>query len=167
MQFIRMLLFVVAGFGLSACIEGGDSAPSSLGGQGVTAIVVQKSARRMYLLHDNTVVRSYEVELGSAPDGDKYVEGDGRTPEGLYFINRKNPQSDYYMSLGISYPNNEDRAQAARLGKEPGGDIFIHGTPLQVVGKDDWTAGCIAVSDDEVREIYRLVPVGTPIWIYP
>ena len=149
---------------------GGLSAAPSLSvyaGPQITAIVVHKAARRMYLVAGNEVIRAYDIDLGFAPDGDKQVEGDGKTPEGAYRINRKNPNSDYFLSLGISYPNNSDRAEAAALGKSPGGDIFIHGTPTGKLRAKDWTYGCIAVTDKEVAEIYAMVETGTPIFIHP
>lgn len=136
----------------------------------VTRIIVVKHKRRLYLLSGNDVIRSYKIDLGFAPVGDKKYEGDGRTPEGRYFIDRKNPNSDYHLSIGISYPNDVDRAEAAALGKNPGGDIFIHGRPFLIrffKGRRDWTAGCIAVSNREIEEIYRRVKIGTPIDILP
>ncbi|MBF9045679.1 L,D-transpeptidase family protein [Rhodobacterales bacterium LSUCC0031] len=133
----------------------------------VTRIEVHKSKRRMYLLSHEQVVRSYKIDLGFAPDGHKTQEGDGRTPEGRYYIDRRNPNSAYYLSIGISYPNSADRAQAAARGVSPGGDIFIHGTPREFRRKRDWTAGCIAVTDREMREIYTMVPMRTVIDIFP
>ncbi|MEM1272297.1 MAG: L,D-transpeptidase family protein [Pseudomonadota bacterium] len=136
-------------------------------GPEVTRIVVMKADRTMYLLSGDEVLESYEFELGFAPVGHKEVEGDGRTPEGRYFIDRRNPESAYYLSLGISYPNEEDIAYAEELGLPPGGDIFIHGTPRPFRQQDDWTWGCIAVSNREMRQIYAMVTTGTVIDIYP
>ena len=93
----------------------------------ITSISVDKSARRMYLLSDNTIIRSYRIGLGFTPNGHKSLRGDGKTPEGLYYIDRKNPNSKFYMSLGISYPNAQDRTYAQSIGASAGGDIFIHG----------------------------------------
>lgn len=121
----------------------------------------------MQLIHNDTLLRSYEFELGFAPEGHKQVEGDGRTPEGAYLIDRKNPNSRFHLSIGISYPNINDIRRAAAMGKRPGGDIFIHGTPSNFLGDDDWTWGCIAVTNDEIEEIYSMVTEGTPIFIYP
>lgn len=139
----------------------------SYSGPEVTRIEVQKSTRRMYLLHHDQVLRGYDVELGFAPEGHKTQEGDGRTPEGRYYIDRRNPNSAFYLSIGISYPNAADRAQAAARGVDPGGDIFIHGTPRPFRRKRDWTAGCIAVTDAEMREIYAMVPMRTVVDIFP
>ncbi len=137
-------------------------------GPAVTAIVVHKAERRMFLLHGNQVLKSYDIALGGNPVGDKQVEGDGKTPEGAYLINRRNPNSSYHLSLGISYPNDQDRAEAKALGKEPGGDIFIHGRDGKNRGRGaDWTVGCIAVTDRQMEDIYAMVRVGTPIFIKP
>ena len=136
-------------------------------GPEVTRVLVNKSARQLILMHHDEVLRAYEMELGFAPDGDKQVEGDGRTPEGSYIIDRRNPNSAFYLSIGISYPNEDDIAEAEALGQSPGGDIFIHGTPNPLRRGDDWTAGCIAISNREMREVYSMVRLGTPIDIYP
>jgi len=136
-------------------------------GPEVTRIVVHKSARRMYLLHHDEVLEGYDVELGFAPEGHKTTEGDGRTPEGRYFIDRRNPDSAYFLSIGISYPNENDREQARERGVSPGGDIFIHGTTRPFRRQDDWTVGCIAVTNREMRQIYAMVGDGTVIDIYP
>jgi murein L,D-transpeptidase YafK len=136
-------------------------------GPEVTRIEVHKSSRQMYLFHHDEVLESYEFELGFAPEGHKTTEGDGRTPEGRYFIDRRNPNSAYYLSIGISYPNAQDRAQARERGVSPGGDIFIHGTTRPFRGQDDWTAGCIAVSNRDMRQIYVMVPDGAVIDIFP
>ena len=134
----------------------------------VTEIVVKKSKRKLYLLSGNEIIKSYKVDLGFAPKGHKNFEGDGKTPEGAYKIDRKNENSKYYLSVGISYPNVKDQQFAKLKGKLPGGDIFIHGTdkPFRWFQKD-WTAGCIAVSNKEIREIFKLVRIGTPIFIEP
>ena len=108
----------------------------------VTEIVVKKSKRKLYLLSGNEIIKSYKVDLGFAPKGHKNFEGDGKTPEGAYKIDRKNENSKYYLSVGISYPNVKDQQFAKLKGKLPGGDIFIHGTdkPFRWFQKD-WTAG--------------------------
>ncbi|MEX0348360.1 MAG: murein L,D-transpeptidase family protein [Paracoccaceae bacterium] len=139
-------------------------------GPEVTSVVVNKSARRMYLLHNEQVLKEYDIDLGFAPDGDKRIKGDGKTPEGTYWIDRRNPNSSFHLSLGISYPNSKDIAEAKAMGKEPGGDIFIHGEPNRNRRKArnaDWTAGCIAVKNDEMEEIYAMVTDFTPIALRP
>jgi murein L,D-transpeptidase YafK len=130
-------------------------------------IIVNKGRREMLLLHGESVLRVYRVALGRDPLGHKQQEGDGRTPEGSYTIDRRNPRSRYYLSLRISYPNAADRAQAAGRGVDPGGDIMIHGLKDGTVQDGDWTQGCIAVTDSEMDEIWGLIVVGTPIRIDP
>ena len=138
-------------------------------GPDVTRVLVFKEKRSMYLMHQREVLKSYYVDLGFTPEGHKRIEGDGRTPEGLYFVDRRNPNSDFHLSIGISYPNTRDIARARALGKSPGGDIFIHGDPslMRRLKGPDWTAGCIAVSNQEMEEIYAMVATGTPVAIYP
>ena len=139
----------------------------------VDAVLVEKSARRLTLLSGGSPVRTYAVALGSQPVGPKIQEGDDRTPEGSYIIDRRNYNSAYHLSLHVSYPNEVDRARATALGVNPGGDIMIHGLPngLGWVGQahreHDWTHGCIAVTDSEIEEIASLVPDGTPVLIRP
>ncbi len=141
-----------------------DSKFKRYNGPPVTAIVVNKGARSMYLLNNEDILESYKVDLGFAPLGHKSRRGDGRTPEGLYRIDRRNPNSAFHLSIGISYPNAQDIARAKAAGEDPGGDIFIHGQPNLTKAKGaDWTAGCIAVSNDEIEQIYAMVNVGTVI----
>lgn len=139
-------------------------------GPEVTGIIVHKARRRMLLVSDGRVLRRYKINLGFAPVGDKKFEGDGKTPEGLYTIDRRNPESRFHLSLGISYPNAEDVAEARALGKNPGGEIFIHGQKNPFSKKrstENWTWGCIAVTNREIEEIYAMVKDGTPILINP
>ncbi|MES2845699.1 MAG: L,D-transpeptidase family protein [Pseudomonadota bacterium] len=163
MWFPRWLLLVAIAVGLSAC--GGKF--RTYHGPEVTSVQVHKAARKMYLLHDGTVLEEYDINLGFAPEGHKQFEGDGKTPEGTYVLSHKNPKSAYHLSVGISYPNTADVEFAAAAGKRPGGDIFIHGGPPARVSVRDWTAGCIAVSDREVEQIYSMVKPGTVIHILP
>ena len=136
-------------------------------------ILVEKSARRLTLLRQGRPIATYPVSLGFAPLGDKQREGDGRTPEGRYQVEWKNPVSVAHLSLKVSYPDENDRAQAQAAGVEPGGDIMIHGlmNGFSWVGalhrKVDWTQGCIGVTNAEMAEIYASVDVGTPIEIRP
>ena len=136
-------------------------------GPPVTGIVINKAPRRLYLLSGNTTLRALDIDLGNNPVGAKRMEGDGRTPEGIYQIDRRNPNSQYYLSIGISYPNAQDLAIAKAMGVSPGGDIFIHGTPPEKRRNADWTAGCIAVTNREIEDIYAMVPDGTPIFMFP
>lgn len=135
-------------------------------GPEVTRIEVHKGARQLRLLHNDRVLEDYRIGLGFAPVGHKTTEGDGRTPEGRYIIDRRNPNSAYYLSIGISYPNEQDRAQARERGVSPGGDIFIHGTPREFRRMQDWSAGCITVTNREMRDIYAMVRDGTVIDLY-
>ncbi|TDK44413.1 L,D-transpeptidase family protein [Antarcticimicrobium luteum] len=154
-------LGAAASLALAGCSSGKFR---SYRGPEVTSVVVNKGARSLYLLHHSEILEGYRVDLGFAPQGHKSAEGDGRTPEGTYLINRRNPNSDFHLSLGISYPNAQDVARARAMGKSPGGDIFIHGQPLAFRPKrPDWTAGCIAVKDREIETIYAMVRNGTPI----
>ena len=141
---------------------------STYNGPSVTRIVVQKAQRRMYLLGGSTVLKSYDIDLGFAPVGGKAVEGDGKTPEGVYFINRRNPNSEFHLSLGISYPNDADVARARSLGQQPGGDIFIHGARRAFDRRGaDWTYGCISVNNQEIEEIYAMVGDWTQVDLNP
>jgi murein L,D-transpeptidase YafK len=136
-------------------------------------VVIEKSARRMTLYRGSTKLHEYKIALGTEPFGAKSRQGDHRTPEGQYTILARNPQSHYYKSLRISYPNQEDLARARKLGVSPGGDIMIHGLPngMGFVGKahvfHDWTNGCIAITNEEMDEIWPLTPVGTRVEIRP
>lgn len=162
----HLMMGGVAALGLGACTS--SSKFRTYNGPEVTGIVVNKEDRQMFLLHNGKVLKEYDIELGFAPIGDKFFEGDGRTPEGTYIIDRRNPNSQFHLSLGISYPNARDRAEAAALGKPPGGDIFIHGTTSRFRNSgDDWTWGCIAVSDREMEDVYAMVRNGTVIQINP
>ena len=140
-----------------------DLAPAT---ERADAIHVYKSGRKMDLLRDGKVVRSYRVRLGGAPAGPKRQQGDRRTPEGDYRISYRNAASRFHLSLRISYPNADDLRQARERGVDPGGDIMIHGaTPPG--SQADWTEGCIAVTNAEMDAIWQRVPVGTPIRIMP
>lgn len=131
-------------------------------------VFVDKSERRLDLLRDGAVIASFPVMLGFNPDGRKAQQGDGRTPEGDYVLDWRNPQSRFHLSLHVSYPNAEDKAQAAALGVSPGGDIFIHGTPaLYAALGGNWTLGCIAVSNADMDVVWKAVSDGTPITIQP
>ena len=136
-------------------------------GPEVTRVVLMKSQRRLYLMHHDTVLEAHETSLGFRPEGHKRASGDGRTPEGRYRVDRRNPDSRYHLSIGIDYPRPRDVARARALGVEPGGDIFIHGTPRRFRAEPDWTAGCVAVGNGEMERIYAMVAEGTPVDIFP
>lgn len=134
----------------------------------VTRIQVRKSARKLDLVGAGRILKSYDIRLGSAPVGHKHRQSDGRTPEGAYSINRRNPASRYFRSLGISYPNAHDMAQAQRRGVSPGGDIFIHGQPNGYTGtiRQDWTRGCVAVSNRDMQELWSVINIGCRVQLY-
>jgi len=162
-----VIVFAVAT--LTACGAPQADAPGSAGE--VDRILIEKAAHRMTLYDGERVIRSYRVSLGGGGLVPKPREGDRRTPEGDYRISGRNPRSAYHLSLRISYPTPAQVAQARRRGVSPGGDIMIHGLPngrgwmkSAYVGRD-WTDGCIAVSDDEIEEIWRLVGDGASVRI--
>ncbi len=137
------------------------------------SIVVEKQKHTLTLYQQGLPVRTYQVALGRSPVGDKVKMGDNRTPEGVFHIDFKNPQSKYHMALHISYPDAAHAERARSLGVAPGGDVMIHGLPAQYadLGAEhrtyDWTEGCIAVTNAEIEEIWRAVPQGAPIQIKP
>ena len=135
-------------------------------GPEVTRIQVFKEQRVLQLLHHTQQLRAFKCDLGFNPTGHKTTEGDGRTPEGAYRIDRRNPNSLYHLSLGLSYPNANDVAQARARGVSPGGDIFIHGTPMSFAETRDWTWGCIAIQNHEMDAVFAMVQTGTPIFLY-
>ena len=136
-------------------------------------VEVYKSERRLELRREGKLLKAYRVALGFAPLHHKEREGDGRTPEGSYTVDARNPRSAFHLSLRVSYPDDRDRARAAELGAPPGGDIYIHGLPngLRKLWtphpRRDWTTGCVAVTDAEMREIWSRVPTGVRVVIHP
>jgi len=137
------------------------------------SVLVEKAKRKMYLIHEGMKYREYDISLGDNPAGHKQQEGDERTPEGKYIIDYRNPNSSYHLSLHINYPNQKDKESARERSVSPGGDIFIHSLPNGIDWKpqafkgQDWTDGCIAVTNAEINEIWKLVENGTPIEILP
>jgi murein L,D-transpeptidase YafK len=136
-------------------------------------VLVQKKDRTLTLLANGKVLKIYKVALGGNPVGTKTRQGDHKTPEGIYVLDRRNAASKFHRALHISYPNAQDRAQAKKQNVSPGGDVFVHGLPNGYgwIGQEhrlkDWTDGCIAVTDEEIEEIWRLVPDRTVIEIRP
>ena len=139
----------------------------------VDRLVVHKNERRLVLMHGETVVRSYKVALGINPIGQKERVGDYRTPEGHYFLARRNPRSEYFLSLQVSYPNETDLRRARKNHWDAGGSIMIHGLPNQLKHAPayyeitDWTDGCIALSNADMVEVWLLTPDNAPIDILP
>lgn len=137
-------------------------------------VIVDKSKRTLQLIRDGRALKTFAVALGRAPQGDKRMEGDGRTPEGVYTLDWRNPESQFYRAIHVSYPRADDIAHAERWGVSPGGLIMIHGLPNgiddpRVLGhpRIDWTNGCIAVTNEEMDEIWARVDDGTTIIIFP
>ena len=145
----------------------------ALGTEPADKVLIEKIERRLTLLSKGEVIKTYKIALGGNPVGPKERQGDNKTPEGTYIIDSRNRDSGYHLSLHISYPNEKDKMRAKELGVSPGGDIMIHGIKngLSWVGVShaevDWTKGCIAVTDEEMEEIYKLVPNGTIVEIRP
>jgi len=144
----------------------------------ITEVKVYKTSRVVKLLHQERIIRSYSMRLGFTPIGHKVQEGDGKTPEGQYILDWRNPKSAFYKSLHVNYPNAKDLATAKQLGVSAGGDIMIHGSAtnsqieklpslMKYLPQNDWTWGCIAVRNVDMDEIWKLVDDGTMINIYP
>ena len=161
-------MFLVLLIGMLAVIQTPPSAKTK-----ADQVVVVKSDRTLTLMSHGKVLRTYKVALGGSPVGAKQQQGDHRTPEGHYVLDRRNPKSRFYKSIHISYPNDKDRREAAKRGVSPGGDIMVHGLPNgfgwlgEAHHAQDWTDGCIAVTNSEIDEIWDLVADGTPIEIRP
>jgi murein L,D-transpeptidase YafK len=136
-------------------------------------LILHKAERRLYLMHGQSVLRTYHVALGLNPTGQKERQGDYRTPEGRYFLDRRNPRSEYFLSIQVSYPNDADLKRARRHRWDAGGSIMIHGLPNELrrspeyYEMTDWTDGCIAVSNSDMLEIWLMAPDHVPIDILP
>ncbi len=136
-------------------------------------VVVEKGARKLHLIKDGEAFRSYNIALGMRPEGTKQYEGDNRTPEGRYLLDMRNPDSEFFLSIRISYPNRDDAFQARSKGLDPGGAIMIHGQPNTPTRSEtyyrtqDWTNGCIAVSNSDMIDIWLMTANNTPIEILP
>ena len=139
----------------------------------VDSILIEKRAHRLTLFRDGKPLRTYLVALGLNPVGDKVRMGDHRTPEGVFYIDARQPNSHYHLALHISYPDAAHRARSQAAGAEAGGDIMIHGLPngLGSAGalhrRNDWTNGCVALTDQEMEQLWSVVPIGTPVEIKP
>jgi len=159
--------FVAVALAGASGIVGAESQPPP------DRILVVKSERKLYLMAGEEIVKTIDVVLGSEPVGPKVREGDLRTPEGTYFIESRNADSDYFLSLKVSYPNAADRSRAHELGVNPGGQIMIHGLPNQPKYEEsrypgwDWTDGCIAVSNSDMVDLWLMTDVSMPIEIRP
>jgi len=136
-------------------------------------VVIEKGARQLHLIQGGKAFRTYKIALGIRPVGDKKQEGDFKTPEGKYYLDARNPNSDYFLSIHISYPDRKDRREAGEMGVDPGGAIMIHGQPNDPTRSEayyrtqDWTNGCIAVSNSDMIDIWLMTGDNTPIEIRP
>jgi len=136
-------------------------------------VVVHKGERKLYLMSNGAALRAFKIALGLRPEGHKQFEGDFRTPEGSYRLTRRNPNSEYFLSIQVDYPNEQDVKRARKQGLRPGGAIMIHGQPntpkksRDYYSNVDWTEGCIAVSNADMVEIWLMTPPDTPIEILP
>lgn len=177
---LRALLVLVAALGPAGIARAdaadnlGSASSSPLARMPVADhVIVYKSQRRMVLMHGDSILRTYKISLGLNPVGDKERAGDFRTPEGHYYLTRRNPRSDFFLSIQVSYPNEADVREARRNGWDPGGAIMIHGLPNELrhtpayYENQDWTDGCIAVSNSDMLEIWLLTADNTPIDILP
>ncbi len=173
--FVRLFFHVAMFAALGAAVLASQPGPAPVIIEGqADYILVEKSIRRMVLIRQGEVIAMFRISLGGAPVGDKERQGDNRTPEGIYTIVSKNSDSAFHLSLMTSYPDAEDRRAAAARGVSPGGDIAIHGLPNRFGDEyaayfraNDWTLGCIAVTNAEIEAIYDAVPIGTVIEIRP
>ncbi|MEM7041742.1 MAG: L,D-transpeptidase family protein [Pseudomonadota bacterium] len=163
-----MSLIVAAAFSMPV-----NAQLPSVAKKAIDLVVIYKKDRLLQLKSKGDVVRSYDIALGAQPEGHKLKEGDNRTPEGVYTLDWRNSQSQFHRSIHISYPRKDEEAAAHRRGLSPGGLIMIHGLPNGRRADDmnhpysDWTNGCIAVTNDEMDEIWSLVEDGTTIIIFP
>lgn len=171
-MFRRLAVLLAA---VVAALFGWANAPTRALPDGTVAdsVVVRKADRRLDLYRGGERIKTYRVSLGRRPTGDKTREGDARTPEGRYVLDSRNPQSGYHRALHISYPSVDDRAEAERRSVSPGGDIMVHGLRNGFGGVGrlhravDWTLGCVALTNAEIDELWRVVPDGTPITLLP
>ncbi len=169
-RLVFAVAITVAMFGTTARAQLPHIAPAP---DKVDLVVIYKADRLLQLRYQGRMVRSYDIALGVTPKGHKRMEGDGRTPEGVYTLDWRNPNSGFYRSMHVSYPQEDDQDAAERWGVSPGGLIMVHGLPngrrAQDVGhpNNDWTNGCIAVTNEEMDEIWSMVDDGTTIIIFP
>ena len=166
MAFSGMVAAMLLSFGTASPVSASDFPLAD-------KVLVEKGNRKLHLLQNGIPFRTFDIALGVAPEGDKVMEGDQRTPEGYYLLDGRNPDSDYFLSIHISYPNAGDRAQARKKGVDPGGQIMIHGQPnlptysAAYYAREDWTNGCIAVSNSDMIDIWLMTPDLVPIEIVP
>ena len=169
-RLLIILILIIATVGLYIFLHSINPIDKSVK---IDKIEIIKSKRELQVYSNDKLIKTYKISLGRKPIGKKEFEGDKKTPEGHYIINDKNPNSKFHKNLGISYPNKQDVENAKKIGKNPGGQIKIHGirNGYGWLGKlhllIDWTAGCIALTDEEIDELYNIIKTGTPVEIKP
>ena len=169
----KIFLFIISFFLIGAAIYNLYPEQKLPPNTEIDYIIVKKSDRQLLAYAKHKLIKTYKISLGDSPVGHKEFEGDEKTPEGFYVINAKDPNSGYHKNLGVSYPNKRDIAKAKLLSKDPGGDIKLHGirNHLGFIGKFqrffDWTNGCMALTNNEVDELFYAVNIGTKIEIRP
>lgn len=161
---------------LFATLLAGPAASADMAVEGGTLadkVLVLKAQRKLFVIRNNQVLREMDIRLGLVPEGDKQTEGDFKTPEGQYVLDAKNADSDYFLAIHINYPSQRDRQEAAQQDSSPGGNIVIHGLPNELrrnpdyYASVDWTDGCIALSNSDMVDLWRLTIPNTPIEILP
>ena len=166
---IRYLILALIGLGAGAPVGMATAGDFPMADR----VLVEKGSRKLHLLRAGQAFRTFDIALGVAPVGNKEREGDQKTPEGIYLLDARNPDSDFFLSIRISYPSNEDIHAAKRKGLDPGGQIMIHGQPNEPTfsegyyASEDWTNGCIALSNSDMIDIWLMTPVVVPIEIVP
>ncbi|GMR17315.1 MAG: L,D-transpeptidase family protein [Gammaproteobacteria bacterium] len=164
--YLKLTIAALALLAACAAAGGGDFPQAD-------KVLVEKGARKLYLLQDGEAFRTFDIALGLIPVGDKEMEGDQKTPEGSYLLDMRNADSDFFLSIHVSYPSSADRRKARSNGLDPGGLIMIHGQPNEPTfsqayyAKEDWTNGCIAVSNSDMIDIWLMTPDNVPIEILP
>lgn len=170
---MKKFLTLIAFLGLPAFVYSAQKPSTTKPFPKIDLILVEKASRVMSVFHKKTKLKTYKIALGFDPIGHKEQEGDGKTPEGVYFVSHKYPKSQFYLALQVSYPNAHDQKNAKKKGVSAGGEIMIHGLgkTFSWLGKlhinKDWTLGCIAVTNEEIKEIYDATSTGTKIEIRP
>ena len=173
MKGLRLIAALAAMACASAAADIAERPPTGHGLPMADKVIVHKAERRLELLNGGEVFKSFPISLGGQPEGHKQQEGDQRTPEGRYVLDWRNPNSAFFLALRVSYPNEDDIRRARQRGVNPGNNIMIHGLPNELRHparhylQDDWTDGCIAVSNSAMIDIWLAVPDGTPITILP
>jgi murein L,D-transpeptidase YafK len=155
------------------CLPGWQEAPAANEFPIADKVLVEKSNRKLHLLKGGVAFRTFDIALGIRPVGDKQHEGDFKTPEGNYILDARNPESEFFLAIHVSYPDQRDLAEARATGVDPGGAIMIHGLPNEPTRSEayyrtqDWTNGCIAVSNSDMIDIWLMTGEHTPIEIRP